>query len=265
MILLTVTNFVTVVVFTWIAFLCFFWLPASWFNPDLTLFFSPNRFKHHEADENPSSPPSLAQSHAYSIDCGGVPFSLLSQAFPLLLPVQALWRISRAPKTRLLKTPTLSPTACLQLHLPVKLHCNPSVTPWPNTPTIRLAWSWAAHPCAEERRPCRSVTRNAKVTVKHPNRSHQRTSSPALSPWLRAWHCRARALLLSQALQEASLEPELAPHGSGKNMLLILKSSCAFTNWSNKRFPMWSIYMDTWRAQGCSHPLLFWVGHFSLL
>lgn len=126
------TNFVTVVVFTSITSLCFFWLPASWFKPNLTLL--SNRFKHHETDENPSFPPSLAQSRAYSTDCDKVPYSLLSQEFPLLLPVQALWWISQAPKTRLVKTPTPSPTALLQLRLPVKLRCNPSVAPWSNTP-----------------------------------------------------------------------------------------------------------------------------------
>ena len=108
MILLTVTNFVTVVVFTWIASL-FFWLPASWFKPKLTLF--SNRFKHRETDDNSSFPPGLAQPHAYSIGCGGIPCSRLSPEFPLLLPVQALWWRSQAPKTKPVKTLALQPAS----------------------------------------------------------------------------------------------------------------------------------------------------------
>lgn len=84
----------------------------------------------------------------------------------------------RLLKPDLSRLPRWARTACLQLRLPGKLCCNPSVTPWSNRPG-RLAWSWPIHPCAEGSRPRSTGTRNAEITVKHP-KSPIRGQAPQL-------------------------------------------------------------------------------------
>lgn len=128
--------------------------------------------------------------------------------------MQILWWISQASNTKLVLTPTLSSTACLQLHLPVKVHAIPLSLPRPMH--LRLAWNCPTHPRTEKSQPCPTVRCTAKGTVKHSNRASQRPNPLGSSPWPCSWRCWTHALLLNQALQEACPEPELAPHGSEK-------------------------------------------------
>lgn len=199
--------------------LLFFWLPASWLKPNLTLFSI--RFKHHKADENPSSPPNLAASHSYSTDCGRVPHSLLSQELPLLLPVQALWWISQATKT-------FSRLPCWALQPASSYICllNYTASPLSLPGPIHQGSGWPdPDPLIPVQRRASHRTHHAKVTVKHSKKSHQGTSSLIMC-WALLGICAAA----QSSLEEWSLEPALAPHGSGKNMLLTLKCSWVFIN-----------------------------------
>lgn len=183
------------------------------------------------------------------MDCNGIPHSLLLQEFPHLLPVQILWWISQVSKTKLVLAPILSSTACLQLHLPFKLHAIPLSPPRPIY--LRLVWNCPTHPCPEKNQPCPTVRCTSKGTVKHSNRSPRGPSPRGISPWPCSWHSWTHELLLTEALQAAYTEPELAPHGSEKNMLLMLKPSWAFISWSNLRCPNID-YVYAWAHEGCT-------------